>query len=333
MRVIPLSLAFLALVPAGVSACASSSSSGDTSSSGNSRHVGISLREATALVQAFENKQVPPQKKIPAPTSLDEARAVLKSDRIDAFPDAVAFLSGQQGHDAAALKAQILLAWGEAELTVAEVLGDTADRLDEGVRGLQVKKSTPDVQHKLEAERARVQLYRDTDEALRLLAAEHVAAGVEESDKVIKEKPDDYVGYRIAADAHRLRDEWKEFAEMTAKVEQTNPDSNGLVFLRGVAAQFRDNDPAEAIKLFKQALEKDPQFVRAQAQLVLVSPTIFSKEQELKKLKEIAPDHQIVRWAGPGIDEAYQKAAERQQQLQDALANRPGTPTSPAAKP
>jgi hypothetical protein len=326
MRVIPLLSLPLALSV--LVACGSSQPEQKDDAS-PARRVGISLREATALVAAFESKQVPPQKKIPTPTSLDEARAVLKSDRIDAFPDAVQWLAGQPGHDALALKAQILLAWGEAELTVAEVLGDTADRLDEGVRSLQVKKSTPDIQHKLEAERARVQLYRDTDEALRMLAAEHVAMGVEEAQKAIKEKPDDYVGYRIAADAHRLRDEWREFSEMVAKVEATNPDSNGLVFLRGVAAQFRDNDPSEAVKLFKQALEKDPAFVRAQAQIVLVTTSIFEQAKELKKLKEIAPDHQIVRWAGPGIEEAYQKASERQLQLQNTLGNRPSPVTSP----
>src|SRR5256885_2191297 len=91
-------------------------------------------------------------------------------------------------------------------------------------------------------ERAKVQLYRDTDQALRLLAAEHVAAGVEDAQKYIAQKPDDYVGYRIAADAARLRNQWKEFSENVAKVEEKNPDSNGLVFLRGVASQMRDGD-------------------------------------------------------------------------------------------
>jgi tetratricopeptide (TPR) repeat protein len=290
------------------------------------RRVGLSLHEATDLVNAFTAKQVPAQKKIPAPTSMDEAVAILKSDRIDAFPDAVAWLAGQTGPEALALKAQILLAWGEAELTVAEVLADTAERLDENVKSLQLRRSTPDVQAQLDAERARVQLYRDTDEALRMLAAEHVAAGVEESMKYVKDKPDDYVGYRVAADAHRLRDEWKEFAENLAKVEERNPDSNGLVFLRGVAAEFRDNDATEAIKLFKQAVANDPQFVRAQAQLVLVTPSIFEQHKELQKLREIAPDHQLVRWAGPGIEDAHKRATERQQAIQNTLTLRPGAP-------
>lgn len=316
---------FASLSLLSVIACASPQKADDTAAV-PARRVGISLREATTLVAAFEARQVPAQKKLPAPTSLAEATAVLKSDRIDAFPDAVAYLAGQPGAEALALKAQILLAWGEAELTVAEVLADTADRLDEGARSLQLRKSTPEVQAQLDSERARIQLFRDTDEALRLLAAEHVAAGVEDANKYVKDKPDDYVGYRVAADAHRLREEWKEFADNIAKVEERNPDSNGLTFLRGIAAHWRDDNDAEAITLFKQAMEKDPQFVRAQAQLVLVTASIFEQHKELGKLREIAPDHQLVRWAGPGIEAAHARAVERQQQIQNTLNLRPTAP-------
>jgi tetratricopeptide (TPR) repeat protein len=290
----------------------------------SARTVGLSLREATALVDAFEAKQVAPTHKPAAPASLEDAVAVLKSDRLDLFPASVKFLEAQGTPEALALKAQTLLAWGEAELTVAEVLADTADRLEEGVRALQVRKLNEADTQKLDAERARVQLYRDTDQALRLLAAEHVAAGVEGAQKVIADKPDDYTGYRIAADAHRLRNEWRQFSEMVAKVEETNPDSNGLIFLRGVAAQMRDGDANEAVKLYRQAVENDPQFVRAQAQLVLVQPNVFEQKKELEKLRAIAPDHQIIRWAGPGIEQAHSDALERQQTIQNALQGRPG---------
>ena len=292
------------------------------------RSVGLSLHEATALVETFESKQVPPGKRPAAPTNLEECLAVLKSDRLDLFPDAVKFLEAQSAPEATALRAQVRLAWGEAELTVAEVLASLADRLDERVRALQVRKLVGADRAKLEADQAKLNLYRDTDQALRLLAAEHVAVGMEDANKVIAEKPDDYVGYRVAADAHRLRSEWREFSEMVVKVEESNPDSNGLVFLRGVAAQMRDGDAVEASKLYRQALERDPQFVRAQAQLVLVQTNIFEQKKELEKLRAIAPDHQIVRWAGPGIDDAYQVALERQQAIQAASAARP----APASK-
>ncbi len=292
------------------------------------RTVGMSLAQATELVASFEAKQVPAGKKPAPPTSTDECLAVLKSDRIDLFPDAIAFLATQATPEAAALRAQVELAWGEAELTVAEVLASLADRLDERVRALMVRKVAGAERAALEADGAKLRLYRETDEALRLLAAEHVAAGMAGAQKVIAERPDDYVGYRVAADGHRLRNEWREFSAMIVKVEESNPDSNGLVFLRGVAAQLRDGDAVEASKLYRQALERDPQFVRAQAQLVLVQTNIFEQKKELERLRAIAPDHQIVRWAGPGIDEEHQAAQERQEAVKAATAAR----AAPASK-
>src|SRR5688500_1871852 len=74
-----------------------------------SRAVGLSLREATALVEAFEAKQVPPSKRPAPPTTMEEALGVLKSDRLDLFPGAVSFLSTQTTPEATALKAQTLL--------------------------------------------------------------------------------------------------------------------------------------------------------------------------------------------------------------------------------
>jgi tetratricopeptide (TPR) repeat protein len=312
--------AFFALVTFGGAACMTAAPPPPD----NTRAVGLSLREASSLVQAFEAKQVAPSQRPPAPTTTQEAEAVLKSDRLDLFPAAVSLLSTQTSPEAMALKAQLLLAWGEAELTVAEVLADTADKLDENVRALQVRKLDEGETAKLEAESAKVSLFRNTDQALRLLAAEHVAAGVEDAQKVIAQKPDDYTGYRIAADAHRLRNEWKQFSDMVAKVEEKNPDSNGLVFLRGVAAQMRDGDANQAIGFYRQALENDPQFIRAQAQIVLVQSNVFEQKKELDKLKAIAPDHQIVRWAGPGIEEAHKGALARQAAIQNALQTRPG---------
>jgi tetratricopeptide (TPR) repeat protein len=316
-----LRLTAASLVAVTITACASAAPAPERSS----RTVGLSLREATALVQAFESKQVPPSKVTPV-ASKEDALAALKSDRLDLFPSAVDWLSKQDGADALALKAQIELAWAEAELTVAEVLARTADRLDEHVRSLQVRKLTGADAEKLEKDRAHVQLYRDTDQALRLLAAEHVAVGMEDAKRLIAERPDDYVGYRVAADAHRLRSEWREFSAMVTQVEERNPESNGLVFLRGVAAQMRDGDASEAVKLYREALKRDPGFVRAQAQLVLVQASIFDQKKELDKLRALAPDHQIVRWAGPGIDLAYDAAVERQQAIQTALEVRPGPP-------
>ena len=277
------------------------------------RAAALSLAEATALVDAFEAGRLPPAQRPPPPTTMAEAVGVLKSDRLDLFPGAVDLLSTQHTPEAMALRAQILLAWGEAELTIAEILANTADKLDDGIRPSQMRRLSDEEAARLAAERAKIAGYRDTDQALRLLAAEHVAAGDDEAHKLMAAKPNDYAGYRVAADAHRLRSEWERFGDMVAKLQERNPDSNGLVFLRGIAAHMRDGDTAQAIVCYRQALQNDPQFIRAQAQLVLVQTDILEQKAELDRLREIAPDHQIVRWAGPDIDLAYTRVRQRQQ--------------------
>ncbi len=312
---------------AAVVGCASAQPTAQGSS--GRRTVGLSLKEAQQIVAGFESKQVPPQKAVGVPGDTKAALEILKSDRIDAFPAAVAWLGKQEGYDALALKAQVELAWGEAELTVAEVLSHTASQLEQNLRGWEVRKSLSDADKaKIQAERERIAVYRETDEALRLLAAEHVGQGAEDAEKAIGQKPDDYVGYRIAADAARLRNQWPEFTANVKKVEAQNPDSNGLKFLRGVEAYMRDGDSREAATHFRDALAGDPAFVRAQAQLVLVSPNIFEQHKELMALQGMAPDHQIVRWAGPGIENAHTAAKERQAAIQQAITNRPNAATN-----
>ena len=295
------------------------------------RTAGLTLAEAQVVVDFFESQQVAPQRSLGTPGDLQGALLVLKSDRIDGFPAAVTFLGSQEGFDALALKAQIELVWGEAELTVAEVLAQTATALEKNLRGFEQRKHlSVDDSTKVNGERARILSYRKTDEALRLLAAEHVGHGAEDADRVIAEKPGDYIGYRIAADAARLRNEWPEFTANVDKVEAAKPDSNGLKFLRGVEAYMRDGDAREAAQHFRDALLGDPSFVRAQAQLVLVAANVFEQHKELLKLKELAPDHQIVRWAGPGIELAHTAARARQLAIQNAIRSRSGPGTTPS---
>jgi hypothetical protein len=293
----------------------------------------LHLNEARAMVEAFEAGLVPPQQAVALDAGKPGALAALKSDRLDAFPLALSRL----GDDAAAadletlaLRAQLHLAWGEAELTVAEVLARTALSLETTVRALEVRKTdNPDEIAMLQRARERITHYRDVDEALRLLAAEHVDTGHREAEQVIERDPDNYLGYRVAADAARLRHQWQRFGDLLTRIEAHNPDSNGLRFLRGVAAWMRDGDAIAAAGHFRSALQTDPAFIRAQAQLVLVAPTIIEQHAELMNLKAMSPDHQLVRWAGPGIETAFNAAVERQQQIDAAM----GLPRATAPQP
>ena len=148
-------------------------------------------------------------------------------------------------------------------------------------------------------------------EALALLAAEHSAAGARHAREIIAAAPTNYQGYRVAADYYRLRERWEEFDDTVAKIEILKPDSNGLLFLRGVSALYREGDGPKADRFFRAALARDPKFVRAQAQLVRSQRGLAAKRAEYLKLKELNPHHQIVVWAGPGLERAY---AARQKQ-------------------
>ena len=64
-------------------------------------------------------------------------------------------------------------------------------------------------------------------------------------------------------------------------------------------------------------LAKRPDFVRAQANLVLVDRAIADKHAELQALKKVSPNHLVVRLAGPMIEEEYKTA----QELKGALTN------------
>jgi hypothetical protein len=293
----------------------------------------LRLEEARAVVASFEATLVPPQHEVHLEPGKAGALLALKSDRLDAFPAAVAQLADDDGADieALALRAQLYLAWGEAELTVAEVLARTALSLETTVRALEVRRSaSPEDQAMLQRARERIAHAREVDEALRILAAEHVDQGHREAEVVIDLAPDNYLGYRVAADAARLRHQWKRFGELLTRIEAHYPESNGLRFLRGVASWMRDGDATAAAAQLNGALRADPEFVRAQAQLVLVAPTILEQHDALAVLKQRSPDHQLVRWAGPDIEAAWQAATERQKQIDAAMGIGPTSSAAPS---
>ena len=84
---------------------------------------GMSLEEAQAIATEFESNHLgqDPNNPLREPKSLDDVLEILKSDELDLFPAGVSFASKQPGVQAKALAAQIELAWGEAELTLADL--------------------------------------------------------------------------------------------------------------------------------------------------------------------------------------------------------------------
>jgi hypothetical protein len=271
MRVLVAALAAGVLV----SACA-------TPAVTTSDRITLTLDEAAAIVDALEATPagVAP---LPAPTSEAEALAVLKADRLDAFAGVVAFAqarslvvdrSAETVLNDAALLAQAQLAWGEAELLLAELVA----------RDLRTTSSS----------KTRTLDLRRDDEALRLMAAEHVDAGARAAEVVLQLAPDSYLGYRIAADAARLTTNWAACTELLRRVEQVRPDSNGLRFLRGLQAWGERADDVTAVQLLREAVAHDEEFVRARAWLVVIASG-DEQRAALAALAKQAPYHHVVR--------------------------------------
>ncbi|MBI5494173.1 MAG: hypothetical protein HY904_04045 [Deltaproteobacteria bacterium] len=301
------------------------------------RRVGMSTEEARQLVASLEQQQAKASDKdaLRNPQSMDDLLQILKRDQIDLFPAGVAFAAKSADPKAKALQAQIELAWGDAHLMLAELFTDAATRLRASVRQLNRGAFHGEAQHERVAEMQKTIQQCDTvSQALEILAAEHTGAGAKLAQEVINANPSDYVGWRLAADFYRMRGEWPKFDDMVKKIEATNPDSNGLVFLRGTAALERDGNVAESSALLRQALTKDPQFTRAQAQLVLSRPSIEETYEELNKLKALAPNHQIVVWAGPAISAAYNARMETLKSRQgNTRTTNPGDASPPGRQP
>lgn len=281
---------------------------------------GLTLEEAKAVVAEFEanSDTVAPDDPLLQPKTLDDVLEILKRDQMALFGAGVAFTTGMDDAKARALHAQIELAWGDANVVLADILWENAARLRHTKRRLDVKAATGGLaatdQKMLDLTKVLIEKETSIAAALMRVAAVHFATGSEVARKVIESMPEDYVGYRVAADFYRLSQDWERFAGMVSKIEATNPESNGLAFLRGVAAADRDSDRKKAAEYLRTALARDPKFTRAQAQLVLWAGSVAEQHQALVKLEALNPNHQIVVWAGDRIRRAYEKSTERKGQ-------------------
>jgi tetratricopeptide (TPR) repeat protein len=261
--------------------------------------IAVSTQDARKLVVDFE-AGLAVQRVLESRTpvsSLDDVLDVLRTDQISRFPDGIAFAQTQDGIRARALEGQIELAWADAQVIVAEILAYNAGKLMDKQGAFQIG---ADLTNKVSQLAVIV-------ESLKLMAREHRARGAELARDIILKAPGDYLGYRLIADYYRMENKWDAFEENLGKLEAANPVSNGLVFQRGVAALLRDKDPPLAVTFFKQALVKDPNFVRAQAFLVSAQDSSKGMIHEYFKLKGLSPSHQIVIIAGPFIEALRRK--------------------------
>ncbi|MEM7434697.1 MAG: hypothetical protein AAF436_06055 [Myxococcota bacterium] len=308
-------------------ACSSSSSSvGDASTIGQ----GVSLEtmrpaEAAQIVQEFQAKYgIPP---VAAPdveiTSMAQVLEIIRGDRLNDFEEAREFTAGKQGSEALTIRSYLETSFAGALLLAAAILeeerrqdmtelrqasqsrpleGD-ADRAEDQERAARLKEKTEDL--------------RKVVRALKVLSEEPLEAGSDLAEQAIRQDPKSQLAYLANANYYRLRETWLEFDRMMRYADDTETGQNPPVktYLRAMEAMKRYVDQAAAKKLLEETLARRPDFVRAQANLVLVDRNIEDKYQQLQKLKAVSPNHIVVRLAGPIIEEEYVTA----QQLRGAL--------------
>ena len=221
------------------------------------------------------------------PQDLDQVEAILKRDNLGLFQLGVQRASQFESARSMALRAQIELAWGEAQDVLAEMFLKTATVCQSLARVVEDEATSRDLRKTMA-----VSLMRAA--ALNRVSQTHVAAGTNIALHLLETAKDDYVGYRIAADYLRMNRSWNEFDKTMAKLKELNPDSNGLRFQQAVVARVRQRDSEGARQYLTAALEKDPDFIRARIQLMLAQSSIEETSAQLKLLKDMAPRHQVV---------------------------------------
>jgi hypothetical protein len=239
-------------------------------------------------------------------TSVADVEEILHLDEVNRFPAALAFLSTQKDLKSRALQGQLELDWAEGLSLLAQMNHNLAGRLREFAAASEKKSAvdglSADELRELQELRDATLESQQTAKVLEASAAEHLARGLALANEVIKSNPTNYLGYRLAADSYRLRGDWKSFDKMLSKVEKANPKSNGLLFLKGVAAAQRDRDGAAAAKFLNAALQNDPKFARAQAHLVLNAASLQAAREQLDKLAAISPRHPFVVWTASTLE-------------------------------
>jgi hypothetical protein len=303
-----------------VGACASSKSS---TADGSTIGTGIDVEtmrppEAAQVVREFQQAYgLPP---IPPPntpvTSMAQVLEIIRGDRLPEFEEARRFAAGRQGAEALTLRAYLDLSYAGALMTAAWILERQQRQGLTELRQLQQSRPFLDAAaaEKDKARAAKLQAktadLRKVVRALRVLSEAPLRSGNDLAEQAIRQDPKAQLAYLANANYFRLRGQWLEFDRMMRYADEGGEDPPVRTFLRAMEAFERYVDPARCEKLLKETLAKRPDFVRAQANLVLVDEGSTAKYEELQRLKAMSPNHLVVRLAGPMIEEEYKTAQE-----------------------
>jgi len=303
-----------------LSACASSkSATKDDSTIGKGVDVEtMRPSEARQVVLEFQKAYgIPP---VPPPdtpvTSMAQVLKIIRGDRLPEFNAARRFAAGRQGPEALTLRAYLELSYAGALMTAARILDEERRQNLTELRQLSLDRPLEDPnfakedQAKIAKLKTKVADLRKVVRALNVLSEDPLEAGKDLAEQAIRQDPKAQLAYLANANYFRLRGNWLEFDRMMRYADAIEGDPPVRTYLRAMEAFERYVDPARCAKLLHETLAKRPDFVRAQANLVLVDDNIKDTYADLEKLKAISPMHLIVRLAGPLIEQEYKTAQE-----------------------
>jgi hypothetical protein len=265
------------------------------------------------LVELQTQRGNPPPQRSPV-TTMEELVAIVNSDDVGHFEDAVRFVEGKPGVDALTLNATIELAWSDAFTTVASLAEEFGKQAELEAERLGKKKEsgrdfTPADQQSLDEAAKEATMLVKARVALRVLAEDHLRASSTPVSEALRQFEKDPRSYRVAAFYYLLSSDWTQFDKAMTRFEdkQAPPDA-GIQYIRALEALKRFGVRKDARAFLDQALKLNPKMVRAQAKLVLAQDEIAAKHADLVKLEAMAPKHPVVNVAGPSIRRAYEIA-------------------------
>jgi hypothetical protein len=274
-----------------------------------------SVEEAEQIVDAYAARLgiATARSVSPAPVSLPEVIDIFKQDDVARFQQAITYLRGVQGLDALALRAAFEIFGAGMQLGIADYLSMSADKIGAQSSYLVSKKEkgetlTADQENSLNQLKNNEQELKNVSNALKVLAEQQLQAGMSSADEAIGLYPDKPEGYSAKASVYRLRGEWKEYDVQVSQAARLKGDdqSFGLTYQKACEAWKRGASPDEAVTMMTALREAFPDYVRIQATLVLMQQNVEARYQEFSKLKEISPNHPLVRLAGSAIQKEYE---------------------------
>jgi len=312
-----------------VGACASSKSA---TNDGSTIGQGIDVEtmrppEAAQVVAEFQKKYG--IESVPAPdtqvTSMAQVLEIIRGDRFSEFEQARAFTAGKQGSDALTIRSYLETSYAGGLLLAAAILEEerkqdmTELRQASQARPLEADQDQAADQARAQQLKTKTNDLRKVVRALKVLSEEPLVSGSDLAEQAIRQDSQSQLAYLANANYYRLRGSWLEFDRMMRYAEDTETGDNPPVktYLRAMEALQRYVDGGKCKELLEETLARRPDFVRAQANLVLVDRNIEDTYAQLQKLREVSPNHIVVRLAGPTIEEEYTTA----QELKGAIQN------------